>query len=73
MKEVIGIPDYIIYRRKRYYFVPDSVRGTKGDLLPKFIGTKWDTKYTGTPLIVLCHDPRGSNYPEHYAIYAKLA
>lgn len=71
--EVDGVPDSLLYRKKKYHFVPSSLRGSIEDLVPLYSGSKWSGKYKGKPLIVRTYDQRGRGYPYSYALYAQLA
>jgi hypothetical protein len=72
MREVDGIPDYIIYRKHRYYYVPFSNSGDYKEC------EKTQKKITKIGIlvpsvIVRCYDIRGrAGWPYTYAVYARM-
>jgi len=70
MKEVDGIPDYIIYRKHRYYYVPFSRAGSYENCEEtqkkiKKIGI------LGPSTIVRSYSEGGRSLPYTYAVYSQ--
>jgi hypothetical protein len=72
MKEVDGIPDFIIYRKHRYYYVPFSIAGNYEECEK----TQRKIKKIGIlvpSVIVRSYDVRGrAGWPYSYAVYARI-
>jgi len=73
-KEIDRVLDYVMYRNRRYTYVPFSHSGgfDEAEKMAKKINRGMEP-YTGKALLVRVYDDRGKSYPYGYAVYAKLS
>ena len=73
IKEIGYMPDYVMYRKRRYTYVPFShCNGfEEAEKIAKKVNRGMEP-YTGKAIMVRVYGRGGKGYPYGYAVFAKL-